>query len=175
MPILRLFVLAFLAIGAILLLSSGRAEDFVLAGVKGLLLLALLPSVPLFLYLLFAAFVQSRPGTRGEMLRACCGIGVTWLLVLAGSQITDWRTAETMARGDRLMDMIESYRERSGAYPASLEALVAAGAAVPEPALAGSVFHYTRDPRHGYRVFFAAGSFLFCTRTPSASRWYCDD
>lgn len=168
-------VIAFVAIGFVLLASSGRADGFVLAGIKGLLLLALLPSVPLFLYLLVAAFVPSRRVSRGPRLRACAGIAFAWLLVFAGMLVTDRLTAETMARGDRLMALIESHRQRTGGYPASLDALAAAGTALPEPALAGSAFHYARDPRDGYRIVFAADALLLCMRTPSDGRWYCSD
>lgn len=167
-------VLVFIAIGAGFLLSSGRADDFVTAGVKGLLLLALLPSLLLLVYLLVASLRRSRLGANGSRLRAG-GIAIAWLLVIAGFHVTDRRTAETMARGDRLIGMIEAHRERTGAYPSNLAELTADGVDIPEPALAGSAFLYFSDAEHGYRLVFAAPGFLLCTRTAALGRWYCDD
>jgi hypothetical protein len=173
-PILGRSAIVFLAIGILHLLLSGRAEGFGLGALKGLFLLALLPSAPLLLYLLVAGFWRALPGSSGAWLSAT-GIVVGWLFVFAGHYVTDWRVAETMERGEHLIELIESFSAETGAYPNSLETLAATGAALPQPALWDSAFHYAPDAEYGYRLGFPSVAFLYCSRTPAHVDWYCDD
>lgn len=170
----KIAVGVFLAAGVAYLLMSGRAQGVEDTAISALLMMFVALSVPLFLYLAVAALTRRLPG-RDNAWILCGGIAIAWLLVFAGHQLDDMRVAETMRRGNQLVRLIESHKQETGSYPESLESLTEAGAAIPEPALAGSVFWYRQDAEGGYRLGFPSVAFLYCVHYPELYAWICDD
>jgi hypothetical protein len=96
-------------------------------------------------------------------------------MIVLGYRLDGVLTAETMARGDVLVQDIEDYRRATGAYPASLGEIAGGGRALPVPALDDSAFTYARTADGGYVLAFPSVANLACARTRGAPDWACDD
>ncbi len=154
-------------------LYSGRAEEFISPRL-GFLLVAL-TSVPYGAYMLIALMFRlawPRAGSRGLII---AGIAVSYLFIVLGYRLDGALTAETMARGDILIQDMEDYKSATGAYPMALDELAAGGRTLPVPALDGSVFTYSLTEDGGFVLAFPSVAFLICSRTSAAPDWACDD
>lgn len=154
-------------------LYSGRAEGFISPRL-GFLLVAL-SSIPLGFYMLIALTFNFRWPRAASRWLIIAGIGLSYLLIVLGYRLDGARIAETMARGDTLIQDIEDYKRATGAYPAGLGEIAAGGRALPVPALDDSAFAYWRAEDGGYVIAFPSVAFLTCARTSAAPDWACDD
>ena len=99
----------------------------------------------------------------------------SYLMIVLGYRLDGVLTAETMARGDVLVQDIEDYRRATGTYPQSLGEIAADGRALPVPALEDSAFSYARTAGGGYVMTFPSVANLTCARTRGAPDWACND
>ena len=173
-PILAaLLALGYGAAGLAFYLYSGRAEGMISPRL-GFLLVAL-TSIPLGGYMLAALIFHFRwPPASGRWL-IIAGIALSYLLIVLGYRLDGALTAETMARGDVLIQDVEDFRRATGAYPQSLAEIAAGGRALPVPALDDSAFSYERTADGGYVIAFPSVAYLRCARTSAAPDWACDD
>ncbi len=174
LPVLGvIFAVVYAAAGIAFYIFSGRAEGFI-SPRFGFLLVAL-TSVPLGAYMLIALMFRlawPRAGSRGLII---AGIAVSYLFIVLGYHLDGALTAETMARGDILIQDIEDYKSATGAYPLVLDDLAAGGRTLPVPALDGSEFIYSPAENGGFVLAFPSVAFLICSRTSAAPDWACDD
>ncbi len=168
-----IFAVAYAAAGIAFYVYSGRAEGFISPRLG--FLLVVLTSVPLGAYMLIALMFRlawPRAGSRGLII---AGIAVSYLFIVLGYRLDGDLTAETMARGDILIQDIEDYKSATGAYPIALDELAAGGRTLPVPALDDSAFTYSRAADGGFVLAFPSVAFLICSRTSAAPDWACDD
>lgn len=173
-PVLGLLIaVIYAAAGIAFYLYSGQAEGFISPRL-GFLLVAL-TSVPLGAYMLVALIFRLRwppAGSRGLII---AGIGLSYLFIALGYRLDGALTAETMARGDVLLQDLEDYKRATGAYPMALDELAAGGRTLPVPALEGSAFSYSPGADGGVVLAFPSVAFLICSRTSTAADWACND
>ncbi len=174
LPVLGvMFAVAYAAAGIAFYVYSGRAEGFISPRL-GFLLVAL-TSVPLGAYMLIALMFRLAWPRAGNRWLIIAGIAVGYLCIVLGYRLDGALTAETMARGDILIQDIEDYKSATGAYPIALDELAAGGRTLPVPALDGSEFTYSPTEDGGFVLAFPSVAFLICSRTSAAPDWACDD
>lgn len=168
-----IIAVVYVAAGVAFYVYSGQAEGFFSPRLG--FILVVLTSIPLGSYLLIALIFRFRwPSAKARWL-IVIGIGVSYLLVILGYRLDGVLTAETMARGDRLIQDIEDYQRATGAYPTSLNEVAMGGRTLPVPALDRSAFSYQQTTGGGYEIAFPSVAFLTCRRTSLAADWTCDD
>ena len=174
LPVLGvIFAAAYAAAGIAFYVYSGRAEEFISPRLG--FLLVVLTSVPLGAYMLIALMLRFRWPRSGSRWLIIAGIAVSYLFIVLGYRLDGDLTAETMARGDILIQDIEDYMSATGAYPMVLDELAAGGRTLPVPALDGSAFTYSLTEDGGFVLAFPSVAFLICSRTSAAPDWACDD